>query len=106
MGRATTHYYISISNAVKQQERRALGLDDNKFHYGGKQKAKEVVPGLRALRQKRAFMINQPEVVSNYRQVSLILSLFVQSAEEIEEFMDKLDRKINEERAEKKLLAN
>ena len=34
------------------------------------------------------------------------LSLFVQSAEEIEEFMDKLDRKINEERAEKKLLAN
>lgn len=56
VGRATTHYYMPISNAVKQRERKALGIDD-KWRYGGK-KAREVVPGLRALRQKRAFMIN------------------------------------------------
>ena len=60
-GRGTTHYFISISNVIKQRERKAMGLDTT---VSGKPRPKEVVPGLRALRQKRAFMINQPEVVS------------------------------------------
>ena len=60
-GRGTTHYFISISNVIKQREQKAMGLDSSA---GGKSRPKEVVPGLRALRQKRAFMINQPEVVS------------------------------------------
>mmetsp|Transcript_9395 Transcript_9395/g.11504 ORF Transcript_9395/g.11504 Transcript_9395/m.11504 type:complete len:95 (+) Transcript_9395:64-348(+) len=54
-GRGTTHYFISISNVLKQRERKAMGGDANA---GGKPRPKEVVPGLRALRQKRAFMIN------------------------------------------------
>ena len=55
-GRGTTHYFISISNTIKERERKAMGMESSAG--GGKQRPKEVVPGLRALRQKRAFMIN------------------------------------------------
>ena len=86
-GKATTHFYMPISQTKKAQDRRALGLDEEKAKNA---KNKEVVPGLRALRQKRALMINQPEV----------------TAEEIDEFFEKLERRIGEEKAEKKQLAN
>ena len=55
-GKATTHFYMPISQAKKAQDRRALGLDTDT--HGKNAKHKEVVPGLRALRQKRALMIN------------------------------------------------
>jgi len=43
-------------------DRKAMGLD---HRTGEDPKKKEIMPGLRALRQKRALMINQPEVVSS-----------------------------------------
>ena len=45
--KATTHFYMPISQTKKAQDRKALGLDDEKSKYA---KHKEVVPGLRALR--------------------------------------------------------
>ena len=64
-------------------------------------------PGMQALRKKRALLINQPQVVSNCNSIDLFVNKnCVQTAEEIDEYFDKLERRIGEERAEKKLLAN
>ena len=56
-GKATTQFYLPISNAMKEQERRQMGLDAKTGH---DHRMQEVMPGLRALRQKRAMMMNQP----------------------------------------------
>ena len=61
IGKATTQMYMPISHAQKAQDRRALGSDAQH----NKPQKKEVMPGLKALRQKRALQANQPEVVSN-----------------------------------------
>ena len=64
-------------------------------------------PGMQALRKKRALLINQPQVVSNCSSIDFFVNEnCVQTAEEIDEYFDKLERRIGEERAEKKLLAN
>ena len=62
---------------------------------------------MQALRKKRALMINQPQVVSNCNSNDFFINkIFLQTAEEIDEYFDKLERRIGEERAEKKLLAS
>ena len=60
------------------------GFEENK------QTKKEVVPGLKALRQKRAIIEAMPEVTE----------------EEIEEHFMKIERRIAQEKAEKKQLAS
>jgi len=60
-GKATIHFYMQISKAVKEMERRALGLEEGAKR---KRRPQEEVPGLRALRKKKAHMLNQPQVVS------------------------------------------
>ena len=54
-GKATTHFYLPIAQAKRAQERKALGIDANSLH---DERLKEVVPGIRELRQKRAIMMN------------------------------------------------
>ena len=56
LGKATIHFYMPIAQVAKEMERKALGLVEGSRE--GKPNKKEVVPGLRALRQKRALTMN------------------------------------------------
>ena len=74
-GKATIHLNMPISNAKKAMDRKAMGLGLKTGE--DPTKKKEIMPGLRALRQKRALMINQPEVVSsNFKSDDNSLTLF------------------------------
>ena len=54
-GKATTHFYMPISQVQKSMDRKALGIDEKSAK---DPRLKEVMPGLRALRQKRVQMMN------------------------------------------------